>query len=293
MRGKEVTERFNGSAISTELFISENKYNEIKNKFGVPEENDILLTSVGTLGNPYLVEKNFKFYFKDGNLTWFRNYKGIYPKWLFYWIVSPQGKETLTHAKIGSTQQAFTIVSLKQLPIILPPLPEQKAIASVLSALDDKIELLREQNKSLEALAQTLFKRWFVDFNFPDENEEPYKDSGGKMIESELGEIPEGWRVGKFTDIAEILSGGTPKTNIEEYWNGNIPFFTPKDAKDSFYVLETEKSITETGLSKCNSHLYPKNTVFITARGTVGKCTLAACDMAMNQSCYALMEQVF
>jgi type I restriction enzyme S subunit len=108
------------------------------------------------------------------------------------------------------------------------------------------------------------------------------------MVESALGMIPEGWEVVKFTDIANVLSGGTPRTHISEFWNGLIPFFTPKDAMNSFYVMETEKKITEVGLKNCSSRLYPKNTVFITARGTVGKVLLSSVDMAMNQSCYAL-----
>lgn len=92
----------------------------------------------------------------------------------------------------------------------VPPLQEQKAIAAVLSSLDNKIELLREQNKTLEKIAQTLFKEWFIDFNFPDENGKPYKKSGGKMIQSELGEIPEGWELRTIEDICEnIFSGGT------------------------------------------------------------------------------------
>jgi len=187
-RGKEVTEKFNGSEISTELFITEEKYNEIKTNFGVPEENDILLTSVGTLGNPYLVEKDFKFYFKDGNLTWFRRYKGINPKWLYYWIISSQGKETLSHAQIGSTQQAYTIVSLKKLSISLPSLSEQQSIAAILSSFDDKIELLREQNKTLEQIGQTIFQEWF-----------------GKYTVDAPEELPEGWRVGRLGEIAENL----------------------------------------------------------------------------------------
>ncbi len=198
-RGKEITEKFNGNSISTELFISEEKYIDIKNNFGVPEVNDILLTSVGTLGNPYLVEKDLKFYFKDGNLTWFRNYKNLLPKFLFYWIVSPQGKEILSYAKIGSTQEAYTISKLKGLLLVLPQLPEQSAIVAVLSSLDDKIELLREQNKTLEATAQAIFKEWFVDFNFP--------NATGKMIDSELGEIPEGWVVKGLSGIADFLNG--------------------------------------------------------------------------------------
>jgi type I restriction enzyme S subunit len=88
--------------------------------------------------------------------------------------------------------------------------------------------------------------------------------------------------------LFRFWGGGTPKTGIAEYWNGEIPFFTPKDALGT-YVLATEKALTEAGLSNCNSRLYPVNTVFVTARGTVGKLALAGCPMAMNQSCYALV----
>ena len=161
-RGKEVTEKFKGNEISTELFITEEKYNEIKNKYGVPVAGDILLTSVGTLGNPYLVEKDFKFYFKDGNLTWFKNFNGVNSKFLFYWFVSPQGRENLLHAKIGSTQQAYTMSALKTVEITIPQnIEEQKAIAKILTSFDDKIELLQAQNKTLETIAQTIFKEWF------------------------------------------------------------------------------------------------------------------------------------
>ncbi|MGH2478658.1 MAG: restriction endonuclease subunit S, partial [Ktedonobacteraceae bacterium] len=133
----------------------------------------------------------------------------------------------------------------------------------------------------LEETARLLYQEWFVQFRFPG-----YEQV--RMVESALGMVPEGWEVVNFFDIADILSGGTPKTTVSEYWNGDIPFYTPKDAPASFFVIETEKSVTEAGLKSCNSLLYPKNTVFITARGTVGKIALNAVDMAMNQSCYAL-----
>lgn len=92
-----------------------------------------------------------------------------------------------------------------------------------------------------------------------------------------------------FTKIVQVLGGGTPRTGTAEYWSGDIPFFTPKDALGTTYTLNTEKSLTDAGLSNCNSRLYPINTVFVTARGTVGKLSLAGCPMAMNQSCYALV----
>ena len=163
-RSKEVIEKHNGKAISTELHISIEKYDDIKKKFGVPVEGDMLLTSVGTLGIPYIVQKDEKFYFKDGNLTWFRNFnENFLNQFLYYWIISPVGKGELDMVSIGSTQQALTIIGLKSIDINLPPLPEQKAIASVLSSLDDKIDLLHRQNKTLEAIAETLFRQWFVE----------------------------------------------------------------------------------------------------------------------------------
>ena len=247
-RGKEITEKLNGNDISTELFISEAKYSEIRDKFGVPEENDILLTSVGTLGNPYLVEKNLKFYFKDGNLTWFRKYKNTEPKFLFYWILSPQGKETLAYAKIGSTQEAYTISKLKRLPFILPPLPEQRAIVAVLSSLDEKIKLLRKQNKTLETIAKAIFREWFVNFNFPRQDEKPYKSNGGKMVNSELGEIPEGWRVGRL--IEEGISGFV-KTGIEEF-NGEKDYVETSNVTLSRFVGDFENVTYERRPSRAN-----------------------------------------
>ena len=120
-RSKEIIERFKGSEISTELFISRERYDEIKSKFGVPKTNDLLLTSVGTIGIPYLVRENEDFYFKDGNLTWFRNYSpNILPKYLFYWIISSIGKYEIEVRKIGTTQQALTIDAIKKIEIELP-----------------------------------------------------------------------------------------------------------------------------------------------------------------------------
>ena len=142
----------------------------------------------------------------------------------------------------------------------IPPISGQRDIASILSCLDDKIEFNTKINHHLEQMAQAVFKSWFVNF-------EPSRP---------------------FTDIIQVLGGGTPKTTVDDYWGGSIPFFTPKDALTT-YVSSTEKSLTEVGLKNCNSHLYPVNTVFVTARGTVGKIALAGIPMAMNQSCYALV----
>ena len=149
---------------------------------------------------------------------------------------------------------------LKQVEIDVPPLSVQHKIAAVLSSLDSKIALNNKINDNLEQQALELFLN--------------YQKLADKKI--------------CFTDGIQILGGGTPKTKESTYWDGDILFFTPKDVNCP-YTISTEKTITEDGLNHCNSRLYPVNTVFVTARGTVGKVCMSGVPMAMNQSCYALV----
>lgn len=214
-RSKEIIEKSKGNDVSTELYISKERFNELKNKFGAPSHGDILLTSVGTLGVPYIVRKE-EFYFKDGNLTWIKHFKdNCHNKFIFYWLLSPDGVNQINTRCIGSTQKALTIDTLKKFEIKIPPFEEQKAITQILSTLDDKIEVNNQINKTLENMAQTIFKQWFVDFEFPNEGGEPYKSSGGEMVESELGMIPKGWEVVQFRDVFKFIKGKKPKI-IEE-----------------------------------------------------------------------------
>jgi len=197
-RGKEVTEKYKGNLdVSTELFITEEKFCEIERKFGAPIEGDLLLTSVGTLGSPYVVKSGERFYFKDGNLTWFRFFKGLDSKYLYYWLVSPQGKEELQKCTIGSSQSAFTIVLLKSMEIELPPLTTQLRIASILSAYDELIENNQRRIRILEDMACSLYREWFVHFRYPGLESAPLTDSP-------LGQIPQGWEVKKLSDIAVV-----------------------------------------------------------------------------------------
>ncbi|PRM16390.1 EcoKI restriction-modification system protein HsdS [Haemophilus influenzae] len=165
-RSKEIIELNSGNEITTELFISKERFLEIKNKFGTPSYGDILLTSVGTLGVPYFVNYKEEFYFKDGNLTWFRTFNNILrSKYLYYWFASPVGRKALKEITIGSTQPALTITGLKSLTIHLPTLEEQDYIIEILDHLSYKIQLNTQINQTLEQIAQVLFKSWFVDFD--------------------------------------------------------------------------------------------------------------------------------
>lgn len=198
-------------------------------------------------------------------------------RYLFYWF--------LLAGKTGELDQYFTGATIKHMPgqklkevvIDKPPLEIQHRIADILSAYDDLIENNQKQIKLLEEAAQRLYKEWFVDLHFPGHE-------NTKIVDG----VPEGWSIYPFSSKVDIMSGGTPKTSIPDYYNGKIPFYTPKDNDGAFFAYKTQMNITEGGLKNCNSRLYPPKTVIITARGTVGKTTILAVPMAMNQSCYAL-----
>jgi type I restriction enzyme S subunit len=160
-RGKEIIEKQADKDVSNELFIEEERYNEIKSKHGVPQEGDLLLTSVGTLGVPYIV-KNEKFYFKDGNLTWFRNFRGVTSEYIYYWLLSPKGRQQIDSKCIGSTQKALTIDALLNFELDLPPLPVQQEIRATLSALDAKIAANNAINHNLEQTALAVFVENFI-----------------------------------------------------------------------------------------------------------------------------------
>ncbi len=225
-RSKEIILLSRNQEINVPLFISREKFDDISLKYGAPKEGDLLMTSVGTLGVPYIIRKNQIFYFKDGNLMWFKSFKNkLLNTYLYYWIKCPLGQQQLDSIAIGSTQKALTIDSLKRTELPLPSLCEQKAIAKILSDLDAKIELNHQMNKTLEQIAQAIFKHWFIDFEFPNKEGKPYKSNGGRMIKSDMGEIPQGWEVGDLIDVAEIIMGQSPPGESYNETGNGMPFY--------------------------------------------------------------------
>ena len=227
-RSKEVIEISSGKNISEQLFISSEKYSEIKSKFPVPQENDVLITAVGTIGE-ILVVKDPNFYFKDGNLIWLRNidFDIIDIDYLYYFLKSDLFQKTIKYNNIGAVQKALTIDFLKTVKITLPSLDNQRKLVSVLKSIDKKIQINNQINQELEAMAKTLYDYWFVQFDFPDQNGKPYKSSGGKMVyHSELKrEIPEGWGVEKLENVANITMGQSPKGSSYNETGEGIMFF--------------------------------------------------------------------
>ena len=260
-------------------FVPEDYYNSLDIKRR-PLRGDTIYSVVGTFGKPVFINDNKPFVFQRHIAILRPDESFLHPRFLYYTLLSPQFYRKADVMAIGAVQRTISLTSLRNTSIQIPSLSIQSKIVNLLSSLDEKIEVNRRIDENLEQQAQALFKSWFVDF-------EPFKDQ--PFVESELGMIPQGWKVSSFIELINVMPGGTPSTGVSEYWdNATIPFFSPKDA-NGVYCFDTEKHISEIGLNNCSSHLYPKDTLFITARGTVGKIALAAVPMAMNQSNYALV----
>ena len=237
-------------------YISSN-FNESLRKSEL-HPNDVVIVRTGTPGACAVIPAGGKAW-NCSDLVIVRPHRNkLNPLFLASYVNLASG--VINTQLVGAVQQHYNVGAAKKMQIPLPPIGEQDKIASIIGMLNKKITINSKINDNLEQQAAALFSSL-------------YNRSNTEV---------------RYTDLIQILGGGTPKTGETAYWNGNIAFFTPKDVGTP-YTFITEKTITEEGLSHCNSRLYPVNTVFVTARGTVGKVGLSGVPMAMNQSCYALV----
>ncbi|WP_276930448.1 restriction endonuclease subunit S [Faecalibaculum rodentium] len=242
-------------------FISSGEYGKFMTR-GFPRKGDIILTTEAPLGNVAKLNRE-DIGVAQRVLTLCGKAGVLDNDYLLYFLKSGEGQNLLKSRESGTTVTGIKQSEFRKLEIDLPPISIQKRMVKILLLLDQKIDINTRINKNLLDLARRLFDQ----------------------------EYQKARKVVPFTDLIQINGGGTPKTGVKDYWGGSIPFFTPKDVGDPI-ALETEKYITEPGLAKCNSRLYPKGTTFVTARGTVGKLGLAGVPMAVNQSCYALTSEI-
>ena len=274
----------------------------------ISRPGDCVFTSKGTVGKLAFVRSDTPRFVYSPQLSYWRsvNTKKVDPRFLYYWMASREFSSQF-RSVAGQTDMAeyVSLRDQRRMYITLPPLPEQRAIAGVLGALDDKIELNRRINETLEQMARALFKSWFVDFDpvhakmagrwragqsLPGLPAHLYYLFPSRLVASEVGAIPEGWRVGTLNDIIHLLSGGTPRTSVASYWDGDIPWYTAKDAPSlsDVFVLETERTVSRAGIENSAASVLPVATTTITARGTVGRLACLGVPMAMNQTCYGI-----
>ena len=303
LSSKDVIDKALGCYSGSNVFISKLRFSEIAEKFGYPKSGDLLLSSVGNrAGIAYVVRDEGAFYFKDGNITWFKDFKGLSSDFLRHWLRSGTGQDALNSIMIGSAQKALTISGLLKLKIRAPSLNEQHEIARFLNALDDRITLLRETNATLEAIAQALFKSWFVDFDpvrakMEGRTPEGMDEATAALFPdgfetSELGEVPRGWRVMPVGDAIEAAGGATPDTKNAAFWEPPTHCWTsPKDLSGiaAPVLLDTERKISGQGLAKIGSGLLPPGTLLMSSRAPIGYLALAQVPLAINQGYIAML----
>lgn len=244
-------------------FVTEEKARSLSRS--IAHRGDVIVTISGTIGQIAYIPEDSLY---DEYLCSQRQFRVsfdssmVYVPYLVFFFHTFEGQnKILSFAnQTGVPALSQPLKNFKKIRLCLPSLQEQRRIASIVETINDKIENNIKINDNLQQQATALFSSLY--------------DRSNTEV--------------RFTDLIQILGGGTPKTGESTYWNGNIAFFTPKDVGTP-YTLITEKTISEEGLSHCNSRLYPVNTVFVTARGTVGKVGISGVPMAMNQSCYALV----
>lgn len=247
-------------------------------------KNSILLTSRAPIG--YLAIAANEVCTNQGFKSLIINSEKADYNFVYYLIKS--NVERIKGLGTGTTFAEISGSVVKNLKFFLPKLTTQKSIAEILSSLDDKIELNNKINQELESLAQLLFKRWFVDFEFPNENGEPYKSSGGEMVDSELGEIPKGWAVKFLSDVANITIGRTPPRQEHQWFstdNKDIKWVSIRDMGIcGSYIYSTAEYLTKEAVTKFNIPVIKSNTVILSFKLTVGRVSITTEDMLSNEA---------
>ncbi len=261
---------------------------------------DVVFTHAGTVGQVSYIpaDSRYERYVISQRQFYLRcNPSLAIPEFVTYYFKSPEGRHKLlaNTSSTGVPSLAQPVTYLRRLEIPLPPLPEQRAIASILGALDDKIDLNRRMNETIEAMARAIFKSWFVDFDPVRAKMEGRQPVGidaeiaalfpSRMVRSEVGEVPEGWGVRPIGDCVKVVGGSTPRTDEPSYWNGRHAWVRPKDLSGaaSPVLLATELTITDAGLETISSGLLPAGSVLLSSRAPIGYLAVNAMPVAINQ----------
>jgi len=247
--------------------ISENDYDKINLRSSV-DQWDVIISMIGEYCGFSFVERNKEINYAVKNVGLFKTGNKDKAFWLYYFLNSNIGRFILEINKSGTSQPYISLGALRELPILIPNSEKEgEQIVDVLRSLDDKIDFLHRQNKTLEQLAETLFRQWFVE------------------------EAEYSWELGKIDDVVSVKGGTTPSTTKPEYWDGNIYWTSPRDLSnsDSIFLFDTERKISEIGLAQIGSGLLPIGTVLLSSRAPIGYLTITEIPVAINQGYIAII----
>ena len=248
---------------------------------------DILMTSEAPFGELLYWDSDEKIVLSQ-RLFCLRTNKKVDSKYLYYYMTTNRFQKELDARATGTTVRGLRQPQLLKCKIEYPPIKDQEAIANILSSMDEKIRVNNQINKTLENMAQAIFKQWFVDFEFPNEEGEPYKSSGGEMFESELGMIPKGWEVKKSSDIANVNIGKTPPRKEKECFTldpDDYKWISIKDLGNSgAYIFDSSEYLTKESIEKYNVKVVPDNTVVLSFKLTIGRVSITCGQMTTNEA---------
>lgn len=268
-------------------FVSEEDYKE-RVKRAIPEESDIIISREAPMGVVGIVPKEFQCCLGQRLVLLKIDKSKCIPKYLLYTLMSEYVQVQIRRInQTGSIVSNLNISSLKKLKIPLHNFEEQRKIANILSAIDDKIQINNQINQELEAMAKTLYDYWFVQFDFPDQNGKPYKSSGGKLVYNQdlKREIPEGWGVEKLGDIANITMGQSPKgTSYNEVGEGMLFFQGSTDFGWRFPVVR--QYTTEP------SRIAEEDDILLSVRAPVGTLNIADTRCCIGRGLAAINSKV-
>jgi len=284
-RAREIAVLSDNGKVDNELFISYELYCAYDTLSPAPRPGDIMLSAVGTVGRVYCVKSHDRFYYKDASVLCIRKSDIINSEYLKFQFNFYVVKKQIEEGSEGSTVSTITIARANKYKIILPPLLEQKAIAEALSDMDALIEAQKE----LIAKKRDIKQGAMQDLLSGRVRLPGYETKGWKH--TDIGDIPTDWEVSQIGKIADIISGGTPKTTEKSFWNGTILWCTPTDITRTSgrYIERTEKTITDDGLKNSSAILLPINSLLLCSRATVGDVRIAKHEITTNQGFKSLV----
>ena len=262
--------------LSSIKFISPEFHKKLKKSALHP--GDVVVVRTGYPGTACVIPSKLPVS-NCADLVIFRPSSQLDPYYLTLIFNSTLGRSHVAGNLVGVAQQHFNVSVAKEMIVNIPPLTTQRKIASILSAYDDLIENNTRRIAILEEMAQSLYRDWFVHFRFPGHEKK-------RLVESELGLIPEGWEVKTIEETIEILGGGTPSTSNSEYWNGgDVNWFSPSDltSAGTMFISNSSKKITTLGLQKSSARMFPAYSVMMTSRATIGVVAINTKPACTNQ----------
>jgi type I restriction enzyme S subunit len=251
-----------------------------------PQPGDIVFTYEATLNRYARIPDGFRGCLGRRLALIRPDLQEVNPLFLFYYFFGEDWRRMISKNTLsGSTVDRIPLTTFPTFEVNLPCRSAQDGVASILSAYDDLIENNTRRIKILEEIAQTIYREWFVNFRFPGHEK-------AKIVESEMGWIPDGWDVVELSSLYNTGSGGTPSRKVDEYFGGSIPWVKTRELADGF-IMDTEEKITESGLKCSSAKLFPPRTVLMAMYGaTIGKLGILTSSATCNQACCAMTEKV-